>query len=228
MARIHFVVEGQTEEAFVKALLIPHLSDQSVFPDVRRVFTSRDKRRNTFYRGGLKRYDKLKADLTFWMKQDQHSDSWFTTMVDLYALPADFPDYARCRRATDPHARVQCLESALAADIGHPRLIPYIQLHEFEALLFSNLSPLGDIFSGGEKAVQQLASECQKFKSPEHIDDDPNGAPSKRIIAKIPQYEGQKVSAGPLAAQEIGLDQIRQKCPHFDEWLTKLENLAPR
>jgi len=121
---------------------------------------------------------------------------------------------------------VACLESAFAEDIRHRRFVPYIQLHEFEALLFCDLSHLGDMFSGGDRAVEALASECQELRSPEHINDDPQGAPSKRIIARIPEYEGNKVAAGPLAAEAIGVDRIREKCAHFGEWLTRLESLS--
>ena len=88
MIRLHFVVEGQTEETFVNTLLCPHLGQFNVSADARRVEMSPG------YRGGLTSYARAKRDLSRWMKQDQHSDARFTSMFDLYALPADFPQFA--------------------------------------------------------------------------------------------------------------------------------------
>jgi hypothetical protein len=61
---------------------------------------------------------------------------------------------------------------------------------------------------------------------PEEIDESPDTAPSKRIIKHIPDYEGQKAQVGPLVAEEIGLTALRLKCPHFNDWITKLENIT--
>ena len=67
---------------------------------------------------------------------------------------------------------------------------------------------------------------ASKFESPEVIDDCPDGAPSKRIIAELPEYANRKVTVGPLVAQEIGLDALRRRCSHFDEWIRTLEALG--
>ena len=47
--------------------------------------------------------------------------------------------------------------------------------------------------------------------------------PSKRIKALIPKYN--KVLHGPLAAGETGLDSMRNECPRFNGWLSRLESL---
>lgn len=81
-ARLHFVVEGQTEETFVNRVLRPHLADHDVWVDAHRITTKR--RGGRPHRGGLVEYNHLRKDLLHGMRQDSHQDSWFTTMVDLY------------------------------------------------------------------------------------------------------------------------------------------------
>lgn len=117
MARLHVIAEGRTEERFVKSVLAPHLAPFGVFADARSVMTSRDGVR--FFRGGLSGYDRAKRDILLWMRQERdHSDVWFTTMFDLYALPADFPGYAEAQGINDPFAKVAKLEASLSGDLG--------------------------------------------------------------------------------------------------------------
>ncbi|MDQ6700347.1 MAG: DUF4276 family protein [Acidobacteriota bacterium] len=54
------------------------------------------------------------------------------------------------------------------------------------------------------------------------INDSPLTAPSKRVRDLMPGYE--KPLLGSLAALEIGLSCFRRECPHFDEWLGRLES----
>lgn len=149
----------------------------------------------------------------------------FTTMIDLYALPRDFPGFADAARVADPYVRVRRLEQALADDIGQPRLIPYIQLHEFEALLLSDPEKFDWQYIDHDQAISRLVELARQFDSPELIDDGEATAPSKRIIAQIPEYRYQKAAAGPVIASHIGVQTIRDRCPHFGEWLAKLEAL---
>ncbi len=222
--RLYFIVEGQTEEAFVKRVLAPHLARKRVWAKVRCVMTSH--KHGIKYRGGFRKYATPKNDVYAWITEDQNPDARFTTMFDLYALPSDFPGYTRAPRTLSPYDRVKVLEDALEDDISDLRFILYIQLHEIEALLFSNPWELLSQFPDRERAIQRLVAAVSKFDSPELINDSPDTAPSKRIIKEIPQYEGSKVSAGPVVAEKIGLSTLRTKCRHFAEWLDRLEALA--
>ena len=224
MIRLHFVVEGQTEETFVNQTLVPHLARLSVFSDARCVATSR--KRGVKYRGGGNSYAKVKNDIALWMREDGNSDARFTTMLDLYALPDGFPGYKSASQLQDPRQRVNALESALKEDIGDWRFIPYIQLHEFEALLLSDPLKLAAQFHDCEAGIRRLADMASRYSSPEMMDDGGETAPSKRIIAEIPEYSGRKASAGPVVANKIGLDALRLKCEHFGDWLDKLERLG--
>lgn len=229
LIRLHIVAEGQTEEAFVNTVLAPELGACGVFADVRRVETGR--RHGRLFRGGLVQYEHLARDLTLWMKQDQHANSWFTTMLDLYALPHDFPGHAALRAIADPFDRVTRLEPELAQDIARRlgdipvsrRFIPFIQVHEFEALLFSDPAAFGETYPERPHVMAALNTIRAQFSTPEHIDDGPSTAPSKRILSLLPDY--QKPVAGLLIAQRIGLAKMRQECPHFDGWMTRLSTL---
>lgn len=224
MRRLNVLAEGQTEEAFVNQVLAPHLAGFDVFASVRCVTTRRDRHRlDIVHRGGLRDYGKVQRDLQRWMAEDRHAV--FTTMLDLYALPRDFPGFADGVRFQDPYARVRHLEQALSQRFGDPRLIPYIQLHEFEALLLSDPEKFEWQYIDHDLAIARLAELAGQFDSPELIDDGEATAPSKRIIAEIPEYRHQKATAGPLIASRIGVQAMRQRCPHFNEWVTILEAL---
>ncbi len=224
MIRLHFVVEGQTEETFVNDMLAPVLSHLNIFPDVRCVQTGR--KHGKKYKGGITNYIKLKNDLRRWLKQDGHPDARFTTMVDFYALPNDFPGYEESRKQAYLKKRIELLENRFQADIGDHRFIPYIQLHEFEALLLTEPSQFATAYPNRVLEIQQLVAIRSEFVSPEEINEGEKTCPSKRIKAILPDYN--KVSAGPRIAIKIGLAKIRAENPHFNEWLNQLEQLELR
>jgi hypothetical protein len=220
--RLHFVVEGQTEETFVRNLLAPELGPMGIYCDAHRVTTGR--RRGKVYRGGLVSFAHLRRDLELWMKQDKASDSWFTTMVDLYRLPSDFPSISESRRVTNPTKKVELLEQSFASDINHPRFVAYVQLHEFEALLFSDPLSFSIAFPSIGDNVAKLQAIRTAFETPEHIDEREDQAPSKQILRILPEYD--KPVSGPLIAKRIGLAKLREECRHFDAWLARLEELG--
>ena len=144
-------------------------------------------------------------------------------MIDYYGLPSDFPGKSTLPAGTC-YERVAYLEQALASDIGHTRFRPYLQLHEFEAIVFASPAEVALALAGGKKEAE-LTRIRRAFGSPEEIDDDPTGAPSKRLQALFPEY--QKALHGPLVARRIGVERIRSECRHFDQWLTFLERVPP-
>lgn len=219
--RMNFIVEGQTEETFVNQVLRPHLATISVWCSARCVMTSR--KRGIKHRGGVTNYKLPRIDITTWMKEDRNPDARFTTMFDLYGIPEDFPAFDEARRLTNSYERVKVLECALSEDISDHRFIPYIQLHEFEALLFSCPRKLEVQFYDRVDEIQRLIKIASDFDSPELIDDGRDTSPSKRIIREIPEYGGRKASAGPIVTERIGLPVLRSKCKHFGEWLDRLE-----
>lgn len=219
--RLYMTVEGPTEREFAETVLKPHLAQFSVglFPRV--LVTNRKQSK----RGGVLSFATFRNDLMRLMNQHTQSDARFTTMVDLYALPKTFPGWAEAERKNLPPDRVTVLETALQAEFDNYRFVPYIQLHEFEALLYCDLSQLVSRIDGAEKPIATLAQEVAGL-APEEIDEGETTAPSKRIINHLPIYKRVKVRVGATAAAAIGLATLRDKCPHFNDWVSKLEQLS--
>lgn len=221
--RLNITAEGQTEERFIKQTLSIYLGNYNISTAVRCVLTSKDK--NKFHRGGLVNYQKAKNDILTWLKEDRHPVARFTSMFDLYALPKDFPDFEASEKISDPYKKVEFLEEAFARDINDLRFIPYIQLHEFEALLFSKPEALQVEYFEHFKAIEKLKKIVAEKENPELINDNPDTAPSKRLINLIPEYEKNKASVGATVAGIIGIELLKKSCKHFNDWIIKLENL---
>jgi hypothetical protein len=216
MTRVYLLVEGQTEEAFVRELLEPHYARLGLY------LTPIIVRTSPGHKGGVVSYEKIKPQLQRLCRQD--AAAHVTTLFDLYALPQDFPGKAA---ATYPangsgHQKAEFLETHLAQDIGQANFIPNLMVHEFEALLFVQPDKFAE-WTDDTAVVDCLRAHAQN-KSPEDINDSPQTAPSKRILAAMAGY--QKTFHGPLIACEIGLDALRGSCPHFHAWLQKLEVLS--
>lgn len=223
MIRLNIIVEGQTEETFVNQLLSPHLSAIGIFPTARRIETGRKQKR--IFRGGMTSYTKAKKDIGLWMNEDQGRCVRFTTMFDLYRLPRDFPGFPDAERESDPYRKIALLEERLGAEIASSRFIPYLQLHEYETLLFSELDAFHHYYPDHHQELLSLKQEVSGITNPEFINENPATAPSKRIIKYFPAYNCEKPSAGPIIAEKIGLQKIRSACRHFNDWLSQLELL---
>jgi len=223
LIRLNIVVEGPTEETFVRDVLAPYWGSKGIFAIARSVETSR--KRGRVFRGGVRNYEKMRQDVINWIKQQR--DAYCTTMFDLYGLPSNFPG----KNSIDPnlhsYERVSYLEDTFAADIGSDRFIPYIQLHEFEALLFAGIDRMKIFYLDDKnRAIERLITAANSIGSPELINEGNETAPSKRIIKEIPEYKDNKVLIGPAVVKEIGLPILRERCAHFNEWLIRIENLS--
>jgi hypothetical protein len=127
--------------------------------------------------------------------------------------------------------KVTRIEQAVKADIiaeipdlrADRRLLPYLQLHEYEGLLFSD--PTAFAAGIGQPHLSRTFDEIRnRFVTPEDINDDPNTAPSKQVLAAYQRYH--KRIDGNLAARAVGVARMRQECPHFRHWVERLEALA--
>lgn len=225
MMRLHVLVEGHSEVLFVRQQLAPHLLRCGLDVRGHPLTTSTDAKHGKVYKGGLSSYVKSKRELLSLMKMQAGNDVRFSTMFDLYALPADFPGYASAAKQATGVAKAKHLEEALAADINHWRFVPYIQLHEFEALLLAEPARFDAHYLDAPAAVRELVAEIGA-RLPEDINDGLDTAPSKRIIAHFPRYKGEKVDASSQIAAAIGLRRMKDRCPHFNQWLAKLEALG--
>lgn len=217
MKYVHVLAEGLTEVTFVKQVLCEYFIEHGLLLDSRAVETSRTSQK--IYRGGLSNYVKAREDLKRWMKE--RPGDYFTSMLDFYRLPTDFPGMNH--RAKSNLAKVKYIESEFALDIACQRFIPYIQLHEFEALLFTDITLLKVELLKKDDAIDALQNET-KHLLPEDINNGPTTSPSKRILSKLPNYD--KVANGVPVTRAIGVDALCKACPHFREWIDILKNLA--
>lgn len=215
--RIKILVEGQTEETFVRDVLAPHYDRQQIFITPIIVLTSAG------HKGGVTSYGKIKHQLTRLCRGDQ--GGYVSTMFDLYGLPNDFPGKQEQAYPANGlgEQKAVFLERHLKIDINEPNFIPYLVVHEFETLLFVDPEKFS-YWVDDQAQVAALTAIKHARSAPEQINDSPHTAPSKRIAALIPQYE--KTLHGPLIAADIGLDPMRYACPHFNGWLQRLEKLV--
>jgi len=143
-----------------------------------------------------------------------------TSLVDFYG----FRDKGSDTREDLERRIRQTVIAKINRALDESRIFPYVQQHEFEALLFSDARAFSILPYATNDIVDDLVLVRSRFASPEEINDSPDSAPSKRIKKLIPRYG--KVVAGSLVAGEIGLEKIRAECPRFHEWVTRLESLA--
>lgn len=222
---IHVLCEGPTEQGFVNEVLRPYLIGNGV-TSVKSVIVSTNKKLNA--QGGMASYSHARTDLNLLRLSNPNSkfeSHIFTTMFDFYALPNDFPGYEEASSIIEPYAHVNALEQSFADDINDSRFVPYIQLHEFEALVFCGIDHLVKIYPKCKRSCEKLATTLQKTGNPELIDNGPTTAPSKRIIKAIEgekKYKYNKPTTGKSVTKEIGIDELRAKCSHFNEWIESL------
>lgn len=228
MARLYLFAEGQVEQTFANKVLAPHLALHRVYMNKPVLIANAHKKQRT-HRGGGGNFGAMQKDIHRFLTQDRGNDAFFTSMIDLYALHKGFPGREEAQKfRDDPYRRVQMLEDAWAGETDDRRFVPHIQLHEYEAYLFVNISILSNYYPDNQQAVADLEESNKSFANPELIDDGLETAPSKRIISHLPRYESDKSTVGVQAAERIGLPAIRRKCPHFSRWLERLERLDVR
>ncbi|MCG2725837.1 MAG: DUF4276 family protein [Elusimicrobia bacterium] len=216
MKKVLLLVEGQTEENFIKKVLNPHLETKQIIAIPTLIFTSQLSTGQR-YKGGYVRYAKIKKDIQNLLGDT--SVACVSTMIDFYAMDSNFPGRANPQGQTAQEKAV-FVEQEIANDINHPNLKPYISMHEFEALLFSESNILSEKLGVTPSKITNITD---RYSSPEEINDSSTTSPSHRIEAIYPGYP--KILFGYEISAEIGLPAIRSKCPHFDSWLTTLENL---
>jgi hypothetical protein len=222
MIRVHVLVEGQTEETFVKSVLQPYFNQHEAYLFPRLLG-------KPGHKGGVGEYARARQDILTTLKQD--AGVFCATMFDYYGMPNSWPNREAARQkpfAEKPGTIEQAILADISAELGGSfncaRLIPYVQMHEFEALLFSDPKVLADGLELADDAPTHGIAD--QFNSPEEINDSEQTAPSKRIMGLNPGYA--KVSDGVRISQKIGLTTMRAQCPHFNEWIGKLEALAGR
>jgi hypothetical protein len=219
--RVLILVEGQTEERFVKDVLGPAFWDKELFLLPAILATKRVKD-GPHFKGGVTNFAKFRNDTQRLL--NSAGGALVTTMVDYYGLPSDFPGMASRPAHGTPLQRVAHVENSIAQSFDSPpRFLPFLVLHEFEVWLFSSPTELPRALIEPRKQPEFEAIR-RRVATPEEINERPDFAPSRQIEKLFPAYR--KTVHGPVTAARIGLERIRAECPHFNAWMTRLEDFA--
>ncbi|GAB6982322.1 DUF4276 family protein [Prevotella dentasini] len=213
MKRLLLIVEGETEENFVNDVLRPYFSTMGIYNSVQCFKTKHSN-------GGLSKYSYIKKDI---LNTIYEKDVIVSTMIDFYRLPSDFPGFNKLQESQTHQEQVSILEAEIKIDIENMQkrkfdnFIPYIQLHEFEALVFSSVKGFDSLFERNEIDYQGIVEVIQDFPNPEDINNHPNTAPSMRLKKLIPGYN--KVVYGIEIIKAVGMTEILKTCPRFSMWI---------
>ncbi len=223
MREVVVFAEGPTEEQFVKRMIAPALRHMQVFVKAQTLRISLDAS------GGAVTFERLAFNARNTLRQKP--EIVLTTFVDLYGLDTSFPGFQESKAMHNLDSRLAHLQAALHEAIvtrvgcRPERFIPYIQPHEFEALLFSDTAALTQTEPSWVASAPRLAAIRAQFATPEHINDSYETKPSRRLDAlDSPTYR--KVRHGPLAAERITLPIMERECHHFHGWMERLRALA--
>ena len=214
MKRLIIICEGQTEIEFCKDVLLKHFLNKGIFIQTPLIKKSG---------GGIVPWDTLKRQIELHLKE---RDVIITTFIDYYGIPDNYnyPSWRESKKIVDKNLRMDFLEKAMKDSINQNRYIPYIQLHEFESLLFNNIDIFDQNFNPSElNSRQELVNILNSYPNPELINDSPVSAPSKRLQKIISGYS--KIVFGSILAEDIGLNNIRLKSPRFHNWIDTLEKI---
>ncbi len=222
-------VEGATEKAFVDGVLGAHLAAYGYSSTSARLIGDQ---RSTSHRGGGVSWSSVRRSIVRHLKDDRRA--FVTTMVDYYGMPQSKSRQWPGRVAASSlplRQRAEAVQNAIGADIAKRmgddfdtrRFIPYVSMHEFEALLFADCERFASAVERPDIA-DAMQSILDQFGDPEAIDDSKETAPSKRILQLMPNYN--KVAFAPIGIQIVGLEAIRWRCANFARWLERLEGVA--
>lgn len=214
------VVEGSTEQTFIRDVLAPEMGYKNIFLHAALIG-------KPGHKGGDIRFDRAKNDLVQHLRQ--RSNTYISTMFDYFRIAPDWPGRAGIPDNLPATRKAEKLEKATKKKLKEiysdynvdKRFIPYIEMHEFEALLFSDASVLAETIDVSLSRIKAIIKECGE---PEEINEESETAPSKRLTGLRNGYR--KVAMGKTISERIGITTMRDQCPHFNAWLSKLERLS--
>lgn len=220
MKKIFVVTEGQSETNFVKRVVAPYFADKCILiPNT--VVTKVDHRKGKTYKGGVGNYEQIRSTLSKTLANlSKDKDSYVTTMFDFYRLPLDVPGVLEAKKVVDLYEKVALIEREIREKekVDEKFFFPYIALHEFEAMLFSDITKLEEVYFENDLTALKKCIEIQG--NPELINDGSETSPSKRIIHCIKSYD--KANVGVDVLGRIGVEGIAEKCSHFSAWLRQI------
>lgn len=219
MKRLDIIVEGPSEREFISQCFAPYLerlgliNAYEVSPIV--IHTK------STYRGGMTKYSQLKDDIRHSLSSI-NQQLVVSMMVDFFRLPTNVPRPNNYNELASDKDKADAIQQCIYDDINDIRFIPYIQLHEFEAFLFTNRAGFEYCYGTADKRCNLLYDIINQYDNPEDINSSPSGAPSKRMLSIIREYN--KVADGNLIIMQNGMDSILNKCPRFRQWVEIIQD----
>src|SRR5438128_1789020 len=225
MHRVLAVVEGFTERTIVEQTFAPYLGARGLSLHAKVIG-------KPGHKGGVRNFEAVRKEILALLRQERNSH--VSTFFDFYGLPQNWPGVrqAKGKKAREIAAIVETamrseVQAKMDASDDPSRFVPYVQMHEVEALLFSDPKIMASVFERPdlEAGFIQVLDECGEC---EEIDDHEATAPSKRIEKLFPTYrKGSGIRAhAPIIVRRIGVDRLRKVCPHFNEGFTTLERIG--
>lgn len=224
--KLFIYVEGQEEELFVNRVLRDYLRPFGIAVQkpilAATSFRIGGDEEAEVTVGGVTNYDAIRKDILDLLTNDDiKTADVLTSFIDLYALPPSFPGSEQTKvQGLTGGKKAEHIEQGWKADLGRPNFFPYIQVHEFEALVLTRPSALVGHYPEHAAGIEQLRSECQAFRTPEDINEVKATSPSHRILARIPTYS--KLD-GFRHLQDIGIPELKVHCPRFKAWIEQCE-----
>ena len=215
MKRIIVICEGPTEKEFCDTILSPYFAPQGIYLNAPLIKHSH---------GGIVPWPLLKRQICIHLRAER--SAYVTTLIDYYGITSkhNFPSWVESLKETDVCKRTALLERGMKEDIDEElcsRFVPYIQLHEFEGLLFSNIDVYERVIPKGDLiGMEELRQTAAMYDNPELINNSPETSPSHRLARIVRGYD--KVVYGNYLAECIGLNKIRERCPRFNCWIESL------
>ncbi|MBW4724472.1 DUF4276 family protein [Prevotella melaninogenica] len=216
MKRLVIIAEGETEESFVNNILCPFFCSKGIYNSIQCFKTKHS-------HGGMSKYSYIKKDI---LNIIYEKDVVVSMMIDFYRLPSDFPGFNDLKVTQTHQEQANLLETRIKKDLEDSQnqlfdnFIPYIQLHEFEALVFASISGIDSLFERSEMDYNGLMNVIQQYPNPEDINNHPDTAPSVRLKKLISGYN--KVLHGIDIINTVGMAELLEKCPRFKTWIESM------
>ena len=216
MKRLVIIAEGETEESFVNNILCPFFCSKGIYNSIQCFKTKHS-------HGGMSKYSYIKKDI---LNIIYEKDVVVSMMIDFYRLPSDFPGFNDLKVTQTHQEQANLLETRIKKDLEDTQkqlfdnFIPYIQLHEFEALVFASISGIDSLFERSEMDYNGLMNVIQQYPNPEDINNHPDTAPSVRLKKLISGYN--KVLHGIDIINTVGMAELLEKCPRFKTWIESM------
>lgn len=220
--RLVVYAEGQTEELFVNRILRNHLAIHGV--TVERPVLAATSREATGQRGGFVNWNAIEFDLQRIFADDTDPHLRITTLLDAYAMPTTMPGYEPSVGNHRSPESIDRIEAVWRRHFNERRFVPYLQRHEFEALVLADSDALKTVFPAYSAQIDALAQSIAGFASAEDINDGLNTHPSARLTTAIRGYDMRKPDHALFVLQQADMPKIRLACPRFNAWLHQWEN----